>query len=307
MKNNFSEIQGLYANLATVFYHHDRFWAGTPEDFLKHLYCEFDYRSDDIWLNSYPRSGTAWSYELLNAIICEGDLRILKQAQHDGKILKFLPIEVGSHISVQKKLDTWKALPSPRVIPTHLTYSLFPKTAIELQCKRIYVLRNPKDVAVSFYHFHRAHKLMGYYKGTWDNFLNCFLCGQVLYGSWFEHTLGWWKAIEEAPENVMVLFYEDMKQDLPGNIRRIGSFLGKHLSNEAVAAIAKHTSFASMSKNPFTNRESNPTMDLSIAPFLRKGQVKDWKSNFTERQNEQFKALWNQKMKGSTLYERFEI
>jgi sulfotransferase len=176
---------------------------------------------------------------------------------------------------------------------------------LERHCKRVYVVRNPKDVAVSFYHHHRSHKLLGQYQGTWDDFLECFLNGHVVYGSWFDHTLGWWANIQESAGNVLVLHYEDMQQDLATHIRRLGTFLGRHLSPQAVAAIADYASFESMSVNPFTNREGNPMMDFSIARFLRKGVVGDWRNHFTAEQDVRFKAVWEQKMGGTALYQHF--
>ena len=189
-----------------------------------------------------------------------------------------------------ERLTAWNVLPSPRVIPTHVPSRLYPRAVLERQCKRVYVVRHPKDVAVSFYHLHRSHKLLGHYQGTWDDFFACFLTGQVVYGSWFDHTLGWWAHLQEHADNVLVLFYEDMQHDLPAHIRRLGAFLGKDLSAHAVAAIAAHCSFESMSANPFTNREGSPMMDFSIARFLRKGVVGDWRNYFTAEQNERFQA-----------------
>jgi hypothetical protein len=98
---------------------------------------------------------------VLYAVLYEGDITALQHAHRGGKILKFLPIEIGSAASVPERPDTWKALPSPRVIPTHLPSRLYPKTVLERQCKRVYVVRNPKDVAVSFYHHRRSHKMLG--------------------------------------------------------------------------------------------------------------------------------------------------
>src|SRR5215813_13114874 len=86
----------LYASLPTIYDHHDQFWAATPAHFLEHLYNDFDYRADDVWLSSYPRSGTTWTYEVLYAVLYEGDIAALQHAQSEGKILKFLPIEIGS-------------------------------------------------------------------------------------------------------------------------------------------------------------------------------------------------------------------
>jgi hypothetical protein len=219
--------------------------------FLAHLYDDFDYRDDDVWLSSYPRSGTAWSYEVLYAVLYEGDIAALQHAQSAGKVLKFLPIEIGSAASVPERLATWKALPSPRVIPTHL--------------------------------------------------------GQVLYGSWFDHTLGWWPNLQASTDTVLQYRYEDMQQDLSAQIRRLGAFFGKRLSPHAVAAIADYASFASMSVNPFTNREGNPMMDFSIARFLRKGVVGDWVTHFTAEQNERFNTIGEQKMRGTTWHQYFAV
>jgi Sulfotransferase domain len=288
MRDIASHRSPLYASQPAIFYHHGQFWVGTPPHFLEHLYTTFDYRAEDVWLSSYPRSGTAWTYEVLYAILYQGDIAALQQAQSAGQVLKFLPIEIGSAASVPERLNAWKALPSPRVIPTHLPHRLYPKAVLERHSKRVYVMRHPKDVAVSFYHHHRAHSLLGRYQGTWDDFLECFLTGQVVYGSWFDHTLGWWANLQESTGDVLGLRYEDTHQDL---------------SSHAVAAIADYASFASMSVNPFTNRQGNPLMDFSIARFLRKGVVGDWRNHFTAVQNERFQVVWDQKMGGTTLHQ----
>ena len=148
----------LYASLPTIYDHHDQLWAATPSHFLDHLYDDFDYWVDDVWLSSYPRSGTAWTYEVLYAVLYDGDIAALQYVQSEGKILKFLPIEIGSAAGVSERITTWKALPSPRVIPTHVPFRLYPQTVLERHCKRVYVVRNPKDVAVSFYHHHVGSK-----------------------------------------------------------------------------------------------------------------------------------------------------
>jgi hypothetical protein len=307
MREISSRHNPLYESVPTIFFHHDQFWAGTPAPFLDRLYNDFDYRRDDVWLLSYPRSGTAWTYELLSAVRHLGDIAALKRSQSEGSVLKFLPLEVGCSGSVQKRLNAWKALPSPRVIPTHLPCRLFPKTVREKQCKRVYVMRHPKDVAVSFYHFHRSHELLGHYQGTWDGFLDAFLSGRTIYGSWFDHTSEWWSRIQEDPEEVLVLFYEDLQEDLPAQIRRIGAFLEAPLPPHGVAAIADHCSFKKMSTNPFTNREGDPVMDFSIARFLRKGVVGDWRNHFTEAQNARFDAVWDRKMGKTALRRHFAM
>lgn len=290
-----------YESVPTIYFHHGQHWAGTPAHFLRCLADDLDYRAEDVWLISYPRSGTSWTYAVICAVLYGGDIGALQEAQRENRILKFLPIEVGSAASVSERINAWKALPSPRVIPTHLPFPLYPQKAIELHGKRLYVVRNPKDVAVSFYHFHRSHRLLGYFKGSWDDFFECFVTGQVIYGSWLDHTRAWWSHARENADKVLVLRYEEMKQDLPAQVRKIGSFLGKTLSPRAVEAITAHCSFQSMRTNPFTNREGDPIMDSSISPFLRKGNVGDWRNYFTTAQNERFHVEWERRMGGESI------
>ena len=92
-----------------------------------------------------------------------------------------------------------------------------------------------------------------------------------------------------------------MKHDLAAQIHRMGAFLGKDLSPQAVAAIAEYGTFERMSANPFTNREGNLRIDFSIVHPMRKGEVGDWKNYFTTEQTARFKAVWDQKMGGTGL------
>jgi hypothetical protein len=48
-------------------------------------------------------------------------------------------------------------------------------------------------------------------------------------------------------------------------------------------------------------------MDFSVARFLRKGVVGDWRTHFTAEQDARFEAVWEQKMKGTTLYQYYII
>ena len=57
----------------------------------------------------------------------------------------------------------------------------------------IYVARNPKDTLVSFYLHCRAYKGMVFCDRPWDWFFEQTLTGEIPFGSWFDHVLGWWK------------------------------------------------------------------------------------------------------------------
>ena len=72
-----------------------------------------------------------------------------------------------------------ETLSSPRLIKSHLPYSTIPRRANkDAQCKYIYVARNPKDVAVSHFHFEEKMKESGNgYNGPWDFYSKLFIEG----------------------------------------------------------------------------------------------------------------------------------
>lgn len=82
-----------------------------------------------------------------------------------------------------------QSMSSPRILNTHLLFCDIPRDFVEKKCKIIYILRNPKDVAVSFYNHHV--RLLDYeYSGTWRSYLPRFLSGR---GEWMceDHTWLW--------------------------------------------------------------------------------------------------------------------
>ena len=64
---------------------------------------------------------------MLYAVLYEGDIAALQHAQSEGKVLKFLPIEMSSAAGVAERITTWKALSSPRVIPRMCRFGCTPK------------------------------------------------------------------------------------------------------------------------------------------------------------------------------------
>ncbi len=75
-----------------------------------------------------------------------------------------------------------KTMSSPRLLKTHLIYDAIPKGATEdTKCKYIYIARNPKDVAVSYFEFYSARASFNGYNGPWEFFAKLFVEGDGKY------------------------------------------------------------------------------------------------------------------------------
>jgi len=93
-------------------------------------------------------------------------------------------LEWSSTNPVEEHPD-FDALPSPRILKAHLPYKIVPKSANEdSKCKYIYVARNPKDVAVSFFNFVSSLKLFDNgFNGPWEFYAKLFVEGNGKFDS----------------------------------------------------------------------------------------------------------------------------
>jgi hypothetical protein len=188
----------------------------------------------------------------------------------------------------------------PRAFKSHSNYKMMPgPEPANSPAKYIYVVRNPKDTAVSLYHHTKGFKVYGF-DGSWDFFFEHFLDGKVSHGLWFDHVLSWWKY--KDADNILFLKYEDMKKDLPKAVETIASFIGYKLEPQVVDSIAQQCTFQSMhQKYAPLMRSWSWLKEDSDFDFLRKGIKGDWKNHFTEDQNRRFDEEYVKRMSGSGL------
>lgn len=177
---------------------------------------------------------------------------------------------------------------------------MLPNKLWSVKPKIIYVARNPKDVAVSFFHHYRH--IVGY-EGTQEDFTEAFLKDQVIYAPFNDHVLDFWNLRDEP--NVLFLFYEDMKTDMSQMINQTMTFLGKNYSLQQIEKLCDHLSVDSMRANPSCNNDSLVEMAKSVNEngkvsgdfkFIRKGEVGSFKSEFTKDTNKKFDEFMTQQM-----------
>ncbi|XP_061445047.1 sulfotransferase 1C2-like isoform X2 [Rhineura floridana] len=227
----------------------------------------FRARPDDLLICTYPKAGTTWMQEIVDMIQHGGDPQKCARAP----IHQRCPyIELFPPKPLPSGFEEAEAMASPRTVKSHCPVQLLPPSFWEQNCKIIYVARNAKDNAVSYFHFHRMNRLLPN-AGTWEEFLENFIAGKVAYGSWADHVLGWWKAKNRHP--ILYLFYEDMKEDPAREIRKVAQFLDIELLESVLDQIVQHTNFEYMKTNPMANYTTVPSgiLDHAISPFMRKG------------------------------------
>ncbi|PSN58317.1 hypothetical protein C0J52_00106 [Blattella germanica] len=265
-----------------------------------------DVRSDDIWLVSYPRTGSTWAQEMVWCIGNDLDFEKAKILQPLRTPLLELTVLMAHDEGEWKtglgnSVEIVQQLPSPRFIKSHLTLDLLPAAIDTVKPKIVYVARNPKDMCVSYYHY---CMLVHNMSGTFEDFCELFLKDKVPIGPIWRHILGFWRRRHES--NILFLKYEEMKRDQKGAIRKTADFLGKTMTDAQVDELAEHLSFQSMRKNPAVNLEG--LMALKNGPeqkpdlkFIRKGEVGDWKNHMSPEMAARFDAWTEENLRGTGL------
>ncbi|KAF5274102.1 hypothetical protein FQR65_LT04500 [Abscondita terminalis] len=275
----------------------------------------FEIRNDDIIVASYPKAGTTWTQEVVWMIANNVDF-IGAQEHLDKRFphlelctlfdFKKLELKTGSTRPeyVRDSVEYTKNLPAPRLIKTHLPFSLLPDqiqngTRVP---KIIYVIRNPKDVCVSYYHH---GTLMQGWRTNLDNFSEVFLADKAMYGSYWKHVLEFWD--RRLSSNVLLICYEDMKKNLLSVIRKIADFLDKTLPEEKIPQLLEHLSFESMKNNRAVNQEDKIQSRLKhklatgTGSFIRSGNVKKYKQEMSHVLIKKFDSWTERNVEGSSI------
>ncbi|XP_075247526.1 sulfotransferase 1E1-like [Convolutriloba macropyga] len=213
------------------------------EDTIGRTY-NLETRDDDVFLLSYPRTGTTWTQNIMLAL--KHDTEFLKTVT-DGEQLAhhFTFLELVSHFFSEPVDVRVARQSSPRFFKTHLPVQAAPKEIIEKKRKCVFVFRNPKDAVISFHKFYHSNKRIDPPE-SFDSFVQDFLSGTVNYGDYWQWCKEWFKHINSNPELCFFMFYEELLVDFETNVRNLGKFLGFEPSDEKLADIKKATSIESM-------------------------------------------------------------
>ncbi|XP_071086086.1 sulfotransferase 1C2-like [Haliotis cracherodii] len=251
-------------------------------------------REDDILLCTFPKSGTHWTWEILNMIVA-GKAEYAKHWQNSAWL----------EYRTEEELEE---LTSPRILHTHVLPRQLPESVWKMGCKVVCVWRNPKDCAVSYFcqESNQVWKddsnVTCSFTGSWDDFLSLYQNGYVAFGSIFDYIFDWKKTAEQY--SICQVQFKDMKQNCVNEIRRMAEYLNRPLPEETYVEIAEACSFSNLkhANENIKDQTYHSKWQQGSSGYFRKGKTGDWKNWFTVAQSEKFDKIYESKLNKSFPY-----
>ncbi|NWX65101.1 ST6B1 Sulfotransferase, partial [Promerops cafer] len=167
-------------------------------------------------------------------------------------------------------------IPFLRILITHLNYNHLPKSIFKEKGTIVVLFQNPKDTAVSIFHFHNNGTQSVPSYSSRDEFFSGFM--KDLWGSCFDPAVTWNKHIED--KNTMVIIYEDLKGNLTASVKQIAAFFVFSPTAEQVQVTEGRHTF-----QPVSVKAQEPHGAVGLILF-HKGVFGVWKNVFAEAQNQ---------------------
>lgn len=214
-------------------------------------------RANDIFFASYPRSGSTWMRFLLYE-------SIVGQSSGFGNVNQSIP-DVKEH-----KIGVPLMPNGGRLIKTHEAYH--PEYR-----KAVYLVRDPRDVALSEYAYQTA---LGLVDQPLDDYLRVFLTkGVNPFSSWSAHVESWLSAPIPS-ENLLVVKFEDLRRNTVPGVAEIIRFFGLTPNEDQIRRAIDNNSVERMK----AKEKETPQRASKKGQFIRSGSVGGWRGKLTEAQ-----------------------
>jgi len=230
---------------------------------------------DDTFLVSYPKSGNTWVRFLLANLL------------HPNETVGFANINRLLPAPGVLSKRFLRSLPRPRILKSHETFDVRFR-------KVIYLVRDPRDVAVSEYHFDLKKRYIEP-DVTLEQFVKRFIAGETSsYGSWWEHAAGW-IATRQGNPNFLLVRYEDLLSDSVGETGKIAEFLGIKADRERLQAAVERSSADRMRKleKQEADQWTGTKNTRKEIPFVRAAKSGGWKETLPEYCVEEIEVAWS--------------
>ncbi len=245
--------------------------------FLRRLRIERDITifPDDVFVTSYPRSGNTWTRFLVGNLV------------HTEEPVTFLTLERLAADMYTHSDRYLRHLPRPRILKSHEVFDPRYK-------KVIYIVRDPRDVAVS--HYFWAIKIRSFNDQLpIRDFVPYWIEGNVWerVGNWGDHVTSWMSTRADR-SGFLLLRYEDLIADPARELAKVAHFLGIDPTPEQLARAIDLSTADRMRK--LEEKQGKKWVQTRYhrqdLPFVRQGSSGGWKSVLPPQSVAQIEAAW---------------
>jgi hypothetical protein len=235
----------------------------------------------DLFLVSYFRSGSTWSRFLIGNFIQQDEPVTFANVERLMPGINDLPDRILRGL--------------PRVLKSHECFDpRYPRV--------IYVVRDPRDVAVSFYFYNLKVRVIpnGY---SMDEFVARFVAARVVpyadrVGCWQDHVLSWVRLREGKP-GFRLLRYEDLLVDPAKELTNLAAMLGidptpARIDRATRLSSAGHMQSLEKSQSKQWVTTNDTRQDI---PFVREAKAGGWRNKLSATAVGTIEQAWGATMK----------
>jgi len=238
---------------------------------------------DDRFLVSYPRSGSTWSRFLI------GNLLSTTEPITFANIESRCP---SIYLCTDRHL---RRVARPRLLTSHEPFDPSYKTII-------YVVRDPRDVAVSFYHYSIKHRHIPDDYPV-EKFVSRFVTAEVhpmydQWGSWADHVMSW-VTMRQGRSGFFLLRYEDMVEAPESELAKVASLLKLDVTQAQLSRAVELSSADRMRRLEKEQHQlwTQTSRTRADKPFVRSASSGDWKSNLPQSCVDEIESAWGSVMR----------
>ncbi|WP_338847199.1 sulfotransferase domain-containing protein [Massilia sp. W12] len=239
-------------------------------------------RASDVFIVTPPKCGTTWVQQIVHGLRSGGDMSF-------DEITRVVPWLEMAH---DMRLPLGQAF-QPQAFKTHYPLPHLPQGG-----KYIIVLRDPGASLVSHWRF-----LSGWMFEPDSISLEQYARDRIRHGrNWYRHAQA--ALAQRDPSRNLLLFYEDLLEDLAGAVRKIAHLMGIGLNAELLATVLHQSSrefmlqHADKFNDHLVQSTRNPAMGLPAHGAAAKVRPQQNGPELPAAVQQELAAVWQEEMAG---------
>lgn len=259
------------------------------------IWNDFRFRDDDIIVATYAKSGTTWTQQILAQMLFGPDPGLAVADMSPWLDLRVPP--------KAEKLPLVEAQQHRRFLKTHLPVDAL---VFSPRARYIYLGRDGRDVVWSLYNHHANANRLWYaalndtpgrvgppiepppddIRIYWREWMD--RDGHPFWPFW-DNVRSWWQ-VRDLP-NVLLVHFNELKRDMPGQMRRIAAFLDIPVAEADWPRIEEYCSFAWMKRHATRSVPLGGAFwDAGAEVFIHRGVNGRWSDTLSAEEVAEYEA-----------------